>query len=126
MSILIRLPSPRLQSPVYTVLLLLVSLAVTFLLLQIKVIVGLLFLIAAAVFIPALVLHRREAAYAPILGPDSESQGKGMVRLAGVIGLDMTGIALGVLLLLGVILALHAIGGSRPPHVHRLHGLGSY
>jgi hypothetical protein len=96
---------------VYVVALLLVSSLIFVLLLQINRLVALLFLVAAVVFVPALVIHRREMAATPELGPHREDEGLGMgfARLAGVLGLDTTGIALGALLLILIALAVRAL-----------------
>jgi hypothetical protein len=105
-----------LQCRVYALVLLGVSALIFFLLLQINGILALGFFLTAVVSIPALVIHRREAAYAPEIGPDAESVRWGWLRLAGLLSLDITGLALGVLLLILLILALHQFVPSGHRH----------
>lgn len=99
------------HSGVYAVVMLIVSVVIFALLLQFSTILAVGFFIAAIVTIPGLVIHRREAAYAPEIGPDAESRGRGWMRLARIVGVDMTGIALGVLLLLLLVLLVRQISG---------------
>ena len=73
---------------------------------------ALLFLILAVVSIPALVLHRREAETALECGPESESAVHGWTRLSRDLGLDLTGVALAVLILVALALVLRALGGG--------------
>jgi hypothetical protein len=102
---------PAYNGRVYALVLLCLSLAIFFVLLQVHVLLALAFLIAALLCIPAAVLHRREAAHAIEVGPDSQSYGRGLLRLAGLLGLDFTGVAIGALLFLLSILLLHVTGG---------------
>lgn len=101
----------------YALVMLIVSFVIFALLLQVSVIVALVFFIAAIVTIPGLVIHRREAAYAPEIGPGGESQWHGWMRLARIIGLDMTGVALGVLILVLSLLVVRQMG-SHTGNIH--------
>jgi hypothetical protein len=91
---------------VYAVALLLLSIAVSVLLFQISGLLAILFVLVVLVFIPALELQRREAAITPEWGLERESRLFGLVRLAREVGVDLTGIALGVVLFLLLILLL--------------------
>jgi hypothetical protein len=95
------------QSRVYVLGLLAVSIVIFVLLLQVNPLLGVFFLILAVTFIPALVLQRREAASGPEIGPDAESTARGWLRLAGTVGLDTTGLALGILLLLLIVVGAY-------------------
>ena len=88
--------------PVTTPALLVLSVLIFVMLLQLNGLVALLFLLTAIIFIPALIIQRREMAMAPDLGPghDAESHARGLLRLAQAVGADTTGIALGVLWLI--------------------------
>jgi hypothetical protein len=90
----------------YAVALLLLSVAVFALLLQFSGLLAVLFLLVALIIIPAIELQRREAGVASEWGPERESKLFGVVRLARDVGLDITGITLGVALLLLLILLL--------------------
>ncbi|HEY8686026.1 MAG TPA: hypothetical protein VIO57_10510 [Chloroflexota bacterium] len=95
------------------VLLLLVVDAVIFMLLRpISGSLALLFLILAIVSIPALILHRREVQTAPECGHESESAGRGWVRLAGNLGLDLTGVALAALIIIACALVLRSLSAA--------------
>lgn len=95
------------------VLLLLVVDAVIFLLVRpINGPLALLFLILAIVSVPALVLHRRELQTAPECGLETESAARGWVRLAGNLGLDLTGVALAALIIIALVLVLRSFAGS--------------
>jgi uncharacterized membrane protein len=92
-------------------LLLLIVDAVIFLLLrEVNGPFALLFLILAIISIPALVLHRREAATALEVGPESESANRGWARLFGDLGLDLTGVVLGALIIIAFALVLRSLG----------------
>jgi hypothetical protein len=91
---------------VYAVVLLLLSIAAFILLFQLSGLLAVLFLLVTLVAIPAIELQRREAAAVPEWGPDRESGLFGLVRLARNVGLDLTGIALGVALFLLAIFLL--------------------
>lgn len=93
----------------YVAVLLLTDLLIFLLLRQINSVLAIFFLVLAIISVPALVIHRREAANAPEIGPESESMGFGVLRLAGSLGLDATGVALAVLLITLFALALRAI-----------------
>jgi hypothetical protein len=91
---------------VYILLFIIISTIILVLLAQIAWGLALLFFLLAIVTLPAAVIQRRESMYAPEVGPDAERRGMGVVRLLGSLGLDTTGIALGVLLLiLGALIA---------------------
>lgn len=100
----------------YVLALLVVSVLIFALLTQLNGLLALTFLLAALIFIPALVLHRREAAVAPELGADQESAGRGLLRLAQVVGTDTAGIVLGVLFVLLVALVVLYLGKAGHPH----------
>lgn len=102
---------PAYNGRMYALVLLGLSLAIFMVLLQIHVLLALAFLIAALLCIPAAVLQRREAAHAIEVGPDTESRGRGLIRLARLLVLDFTGVAIGALLFLLSILLLHVTGG---------------
>jgi hypothetical protein len=95
----------------YALVLLGFGVAIFIVLLQVHVLLALAFLIGALLFIPALVLHRREASYAIDVGPDTESHGRGLLRLAGLLTLDLTGVTIGALIFLLSILLLHITNG---------------
>jgi hypothetical protein len=71
---------------------------------------AILFLIAAVVSIPALVIYRRDEAAAQEIGPESESTRRGWLRLIGVLGLDLTGVVLAVLIIVAAVLVLRSLG----------------
>lgn len=102
------------QCHVYALIMLIVSIVVVILLLRVSTLLAILFFIAAIVTIPGLVIHRREAAHAPEIGQEAEGQRHGWMRLLAVIGLDVTGIALGVLLLIMIVLLIGLISGHHP------------
>lgn len=92
----------------------LLSALIFVLLLQLNGMIAVLFLIAAVIVVPALVLHRREAAAAlqPARSDEAESHAMGLLRLARVVGLDTTGLTLGVLLLLLIAVLVVYLAGS--------------
>lgn len=94
----------------YPAALLVVSVAIFALLLQLNVLVALFFLILAIVSIPALIIQRREGAAAIEMEPDAESSRRGWMRLMGIVGLDVAGIALGVLLIILIALLVRELG----------------
>ncbi len=73
---------------------------------------AILFLIAAVVTVPALVLHRREAAASIDLSPDSESSARGWLHLFGDLGLDLTGVILAVLIIVAAVLLLRSLNAA--------------
>ena len=84
----------------YILLFIIISAIIFVLLVQISWVLAMLFFILAIVTLPAAVIQRRDSLYETPAGPDAEHQGMGLIRLLGIVGLDTTGIALGVLLLL--------------------------
>ena len=66
---------------------------------QVNVVLALLVFMLAAISVPALVMHRREMAYGPEIGTESEGLHHGLSRLAGILAVDLTGIATGVLII---------------------------
>lgn len=80
-------------------LLVVISLVILALLAQINGLLAILFFLAVVLTVPALMMHRREMAAGIEYGSDAESTGQGVMRLMRMLGLDTTGIALGVLLL---------------------------
>jgi hypothetical protein len=91
---------------VYVLLFIVISAIIFVLLLQITWVLALLFFILALVTLPAAVVQRRESMYQAEVGPDAEHHGMGLLRLLSGVGLDTTGIALGILLLiLGALIA---------------------
>jgi hypothetical protein len=91
---------------VYVLLFFVISTVIFVLLLQIAWFLALLFFLLAIITLPAAVIQRREAMYQIDVGLDAEHHGMGLVRLFRTIGLDTTGIALGILLLiLGALIA---------------------
>lgn len=88
------------------------SVLVLILLFQLNALLGLAFLIAVLVMIPGLVLHRREVAVRLHLSSDCEPKTRGWIRLLALVGLDATGITLGVLLLVLAVVALRLVIGS--------------
>jgi hypothetical protein len=96
---------------VYVLLLLVVDAVIFMLLRPINGLLALLFLILAIVSVPALVLHRREVQTAPECGPETESAARGWARLAGNLGLDLTGVALAALMIIALALVLRSLGG---------------
>jgi hypothetical protein len=92
-------------------LLLLIVDAVIFMMLrEINGPLALLFLILAVISVPALVLHRRETAKAFEPGPECESAVRGWTRLFGNLGLDLTGVALGTLIIIALALLIRSLG----------------
>lgn len=96
----------------YAMMLFAVSIAICALLLQMNGLLAAAFFIAALIFIPSLMLHRREAANALQCGPESEPLSRGIVRLAGSLSLDLTGVVLGTLIFVLCVLVLHVAGQS--------------
>jgi hypothetical protein len=96
----------------YAMMLFAVSIAICALLLQVNAFLAAAFFIAALIFIPTLMLHRRETANALECGPESEPPSRGIVRLAGSLSLDLTGVALGTLIVILCVLVLHVAGKS--------------
>ena len=96
----------------YVLLLLVVDVVIFFMLRQISGALALLFLILAIISVPALVLHRREMDIAPDCGPDGESAGHGWLRLAGSLGLDLTGVALAVLIIIACALVIRSLSAA--------------
>ncbi len=96
----------------YVLLLLVVDAVIFFLLRQINGPLALLFLILALVSVPALVLHRREMHTAPECGPDTESAGYGWIRLAGSLGLDLTGVVLAVMIIVACALVIRSLSAA--------------
>lgn len=86
------------------------------LLLKLNGMIAVLFLIAAVISIPALVLHRREAAATPQMSGSNEAEphAMGLLRLARMIGLDTTGLVLGALLLILIAVSIVYLAGG--PH----------
>lgn len=77
---------------------------------------AILWLIFATLAIPGVVIQRREHATGPEFGADAEHLGWGAIRLFGNLTLDLTGIVLGVLILLAGLLGLHLLAGSGGKH----------
>ena len=71
---------------------------------------ALLFLLGTVISVPAIVIHRRELAEGVDLSHEGESQLEGLVRLLKSVGLDTTGITLGVVILLVAVLIVRALG----------------
>jgi hypothetical protein len=94
------------------ILLVIVDAIIFVLLREISGALALLFLILAIVSIPALVIQRREAACAIETGPDSESAVRGWTRLFGNLGLDLTGVALGGLIIIAFALVVRSLGAG--------------
>jgi hypothetical protein len=94
---------------VYALGLLVLDVVIFLLLKQLSGPLAMMFLIFAAVSIPAVVIYRREAAYAPQIGPESESTARGWLRLLGDLSLDITGITIGVLIIVLLALFLRAV-----------------
>jgi hypothetical protein len=92
----------------YVLLFLIISTVILVLLAQINWVLALLFFILAIILLPASVIHRRDTAYETEIGPESERQSLGLLRLLRMIGLDTTGIALAVLLIILIALAAKA------------------
>jgi hypothetical protein len=88
----------------YILLFLVISTVILILLAQISGIFALLFFILAIIFLPASIIHRRDIVYETEIGPESERQSLGALRLLRMIGLDTTGVALAVLLIILVVL----------------------
>src|SRR5437588_4863345 len=88
------------QPTVYGAALIVVSFLLFLLLRELNGLLALFFLIGALAFVPALAIQRREAAYGPELGPGAESQAHGGLRLAQDIGIDLTGVSLGLLVVI--------------------------
>ena len=65
---------------------------------------------AAVASLPALIIQRREGAAAIEMEPDAESSRRGWMRLMGIVGLDVAGIALGVLLIILIALLVRELG----------------
>ena len=95
------------------VLLLLVDAVIFMLLRDISGVLALFFLILAVISVPALVLHRREAAAELECSPDAESATWGWLRLFGNLGLDLTGVTLAALIIIAFVLLVHSLGGTR-------------
>jgi len=100
----------RVQSRVYALFFLVIGAIVAYLLTQINLPIGLLVFVLTLVSLPAIVIHRREARVAPDIAPDAESQLHGVRRLLTVVGLDATGVALAVLLIVLCLLVAHKMG----------------
>lgn len=96
----------------YLILLVIVDAVIFLLLREMNGALALLFLILAIVSIPALVIQRREAAYAIEASPDGESAARGWVRLFGNVGLDLTGVALGALIIIAFALVVRSLGAG--------------
>ena len=96
----------------YATVLFAVSLAIFLLLLRANIVLAIAFFIAALIFIPTLMLHRREAASALQCGPESEAPSQGIVRLVRSLGLDLTGVALGTLIFFLSILVIRVASGN--------------
>lgn len=82
----------------YILIFLILSAIIFVLLLQINIILGAIFFILAIITLPAAVLQRREAPYEKPV--DAESHRFGLIRLVRIVGLDTTGIAIAMLLLI--------------------------
>jgi hypothetical protein len=96
----------------YIFVLVLVSALIVVILFHFGFMFGLLALILALVGIPGIVIHRREAATAPEVGPEAESHGRGIMRLAHLVGIDLSGVALAVLTFFLIVLLARLAGGK--------------
>jgi hypothetical protein len=88
----------------YILLFFIISTVILVLLAQISGVLALLFFILAIIFLPASIIHRRDIVYEAEIGPESERQSLGVLRLLRTIGFDTTGVALAVLLIILVVL----------------------
>ena len=93
----------------YAFLLAASCLLIVLLLAQLNAMLAVLFFFLALIAAPALILHRREIAGGVRISPDGEAPAQGAVRLARVVGVDVSGIGLGVLLFILLALGAHAL-----------------
>lgn len=94
----------------YAFALVAVCLLICFLVAQLNALAAIVLFMLALVSVPALILHRREIAAGHPIGPDGESPGRGALHTVRTIGLDTTGIVLGVLLLIALVLLVRYAG----------------
>lgn len=93
----------------YALLFLIVSVVVLAMLFQVNWILGLLFFLAVVVTLPAMVIQRRESQLGLETSTDAESHARGLLRLGNILGLDTTGIALAVILIIALCLVAKKI-----------------
>lgn len=85
------------------------SVIIVVLLARLNFLLALLFFFLAIVTLPAVAIQRREATAEKPLDTDSESTAMGGIRLLSIIGLDTTGIALAVLIIIAAVLIARGI-----------------